>query len=114
MAAGDTNQGLTVQWDGADIGYIAGGTFTSAITQVDCTTLDDDQVDNRSDLLDPSGSLDVSLKDSNSPSIELDDIGTLTVGTLSGTVRISEVSRSAGVGEHNILSFSFVSTLEGT
>jgi hypothetical protein len=107
-----TNQGLTVKFGGSDVGQVAGGSFDDSMTQVDCTTLDDDQVDNRSDLLDPSGTLIVSLKDSNDPGISLDDIGTLQVGDLSRNVRISSISQSADVGGHRTLTFSFVSTEE--
>jgi hypothetical protein len=54
------------------------------------------------------------MKDSNTPSLSLDDIGTLTVDSLVRKVRISEVSKPIGVGAHRVMSFSFVSTEEGT
>lgn len=114
MAAGDTDQGLTVTWNSSALGKVTGDNFTDAYDQEDCTTLDDDQRDFRSSLLNPSGSLTISLKDSNTPSIALDDIGTLTVGTLERKVRISEISKPIAVGAHRVQTYSFVSTEETT
>jgi hypothetical protein len=83
--------------------------------QEDCSTIDDTQRDFRPSLLNPSGSLTISLKDSNTASeIALDDVGVLTVDSLSRKVRISEVSKPIGVGAHRVMSFSFVSTEEST
>jgi hypothetical protein len=112
MAQTATNQGLTVQWDNVDIGYIADGSFDDNLTMVDCTTLDDTQVDNRGDLFDPSGSITVSLKDSNTVSLALNDVGELTVGELTRKVRISGLSQGAGVGAHRTITINFVSTAE--
>jgi hypothetical protein len=110
----DTDQGLAVKWDGSDIGYVVSGDFADVYDQEDCSTIDDTQRDFRSSLLNPSGSLTISLKDSNTPSITLDDVGTLTVSTLARKVRISEISKPVGVGAHSVMSFSFVSTEEST
>jgi len=107
-----TNQGLDVKWNGVAIGKIADGSFDDNLTMVDCTTLDDTQVDNRSDLYDPSGSITVSLKDSHTPSIALGDVGELTVGGLKRKVRISGASQAAGVGAHRTRTLTFVSTTE--
>ena len=110
----DTDQGLTVSWNSGDIGYVVSGDFADVYDQEDCTTIDDTQRDFRSSLLNPSGSLTISLKDSNTATIALDDVGTLTVDSLSRKVRISEVSKPIGVGAHRVMSFSFVSTEEST
>jgi hypothetical protein len=106
-----SNQGLTVTWNTSNVGKVAGGNFEDALTTVDCTTLDDDQVDNRADLKDPSGTIDISLKDNNTLPFDGGDIGILGVDGLSGQVLIQSVGKSMGVGEHKTQSVSFVSSL---
>ena len=109
-----TGHEATVQWNGVAIGKVANVDPRDAYAQVNCSCLDSVQEDNRPGLLDPSGNIDISLKDNNTPPMVLDDVGTLTVDGFARKVRISEVGRSRTVNGHRVDSFSFVSTEEGT
>ncbi len=110
-----TNQGLAVTWNASPLGNVMGGNFSEAMTTVDCTTLEDEAVDNRAERKDPSGNIVISLKDSNEPTPGIGDVGTLAVdGRVSGLVLITAADMDTTASGARALSLTFVSTVQGT
>ena len=112
MAQTATTQGLTATWNSTPLGKVMDGSFDDNVVTVDCTCLDDDQVDNRAGTADPSGTVTISLKDSNTVSIAAGDVGVLGIGDLSGKVLVSGVSTGSGANSARTKTLTFVSTEE--
>ncbi len=77
--------GATVSFDSSEISDVTDFTCSKAVVSVDCTALDDDQIDNRAGLKNPTASVTYSTKSGSAYDVDEGDTGTLVVKVPLGT-----------------------------
>jgi hypothetical protein len=113
MAATDTTVGMTVTWNGTEMGtQVMDPSLQISNNPVDCSGVGDATQDNRAGQISVAGSLTVILKDSYSVLMDEGDTGILGVDGETQTVLVSDVTYGGGNNAPHTLAFNFVSTLK--
>jgi hypothetical protein len=113
MPATNTTVGMSVTWNGVEIGtHAADPSLQISNNPVDCSGIGDATQDNRLGQKSVSASITVLLKDEYTNPIDDDEVGLLGIDGVEQTVLVSDVTYGGGANAAHGVGFNFVSTLE--
>jgi hypothetical protein len=113
--------GTTVSFGGSSISDVMDFSASKAVVSVDCTCLDDDQMDNRAGLKNPTASVTYSTKSGSAFDVEEGETGTLSISVpldetstevLSETMMVESIDFGGSPNTAQAVTLNFVSTAE--
>lgn len=113
--------GATVSFGGSSISDVMDFSVSKAVVSVDCTCLDDDQMDNRAGLKNPTASVTYSTKSGSAFDVEEGETGTLSISVpldetstevLSETMMVESIDFGGSPNTAQAVTLNFVSTAE--